>query len=169
MTESMPTHRLRVWTRFGVSAEELWGQITDADGIVAEFPWWAPFRITRPKALAAALADGADSVRAPAIVGPVRFDIVARILTPGRSFEDRGESPFFSHFVHTRTVEPTADGARLLDDLLLAPAAFSPWVIRGTTRLFAARHRKLAQRLPADARTVATTVLRDVLEHELED
>jgi len=162
-----PAYRLRVSTRYLAPVEDVWAQKSDPHAIMAEFPPWVPFRINRPADLLSAWADGAHSVRSPARIGPIPWEVQVRLLEPGRAFEDRGASKLFSLFVHTHTLEPTRDGTRYLDDLWFTPTFAPELVARTVRRVFVARHRRSARVLLADPQSVGHAVLRHVLEDEL--
>ena len=161
-----PLYRLRVSTRYRVSAEQLWAHVTDVEAIAAEFPPWAPFHFTRPGDVAHALADGAKQARIPARLGVLPWTAEVNLTEPGRSYENLGDSSLFSVFLHIHTVEAVSDGARRLDDVWFTPTQFPALFARWTSRLFVARHRRAAKVLAADARTVGHCILRDVFEDE---
>jgi ligand-binding SRPBCC domain-containing protein len=164
--ESRPTYRLRVSTRFWVPAEDVWAHKTDPKAIMAEFPMWVPFRINRPDDLIAALSEGASTVRSPARVGLLPWEVQVQIVEPGRLYVDRSESSLMNFFVHQHCVEVASDGTHYTDDIWFTPAVAPALTARLLRRVFAARHTRAAQVMPADPRTVGHAVLRRVLEDE---
>lgn len=161
-----PTFRLRVSTRYRETPEVVWAQKTDPEAIMAEFPPWVPFRVTRPADLRAALADGAERVRSPARLGLLPWEVQLTMLEPGRAFEDRATTALFDLYVHTHRLQPVDDGTHYLDDLWFAPRVAPELVARILRRTFVARHRRAARSLAADPLTVGHAVLRHVLEDE---
>ncbi len=164
--DSRPAYRLRVSTRYLAPPAEVWAQKFDPVAIMAEFPFWAPFRIGRPEEVTAALADGATRLRVPARFGPLPWEAVVRVLEPGLSFEEHGTSSLFALYHHTHHLQPISDGTHYLDDLWFTPAAGGERFAALVRRLFVARHRRAARVLPAEHYTVGHAVLRHVLEDE---
>ena len=167
--DSRPAYRLRVTTRYLAPPAEVWAQKSDPVAIMAEFPLWAPFKITRPDEVAAALADGATRLRVPARLGPFPWEAVVRVTEPGLSFEGHGTSSLFSLYHHTHQLKPIADGTHYLDDVWFTPAAGGERFAQVVCRLFVARHRRAARVLAAEQYTVGNAVLRHVLEDEVLD
>jgi ligand-binding SRPBCC domain-containing protein len=162
------TFRLRVWTRYFSTVDEVWAVKTDPACIAAEL---RPF-----VQLSAEDADGLiEAVRAGR---PMRSD--ARLLpfgvdwpielsesVPGEFFKGTTTNAIFSRFEHTHTFQPTSDGCRYVDDVVFTPALPAAKMIAILTRrLFVHRHRVAAERLSPDGRTVGTSVLRVLLEED---
>jgi ligand-binding SRPBCC domain-containing protein len=164
-----PAYRLRISTRYLAPPEQVWAQKSDPQAIMAEFPPWAPFRLNRPADVAAALADGADRLRAPARLGLMPWEASVRLLEPGLAYEDIGTSSLFTFFHHTHRLQPVSDGTHYLDDVWFTPAFAPELSARVLRRVFVVRHRRAAQVLPADPQSVGHAVLRHVLEDETLD
>lgn len=164
--DTHPAYRLRVSTRFRAPPDAVWAHKTDPRAIMAEFPPWAPFRINRPDDLLTAWADGAPTVRSPARVGLVPWEVHVHLVEPGRVYVDRGVSSLMRLFVHQHKVTPASDATHYTDDVWFTPAVAPELTARILRRLFVARHRRAATVLEADARTVGHAVLRHVMEDE---
>ena len=161
--------RLRVWTRYFTTPAAVWAYKTDPERIQAELRPWLSLRLADPDALRAALTAGQTALETTARLTPpgIAWPLQIQLVTPGACFEDRSENALFSRFEHRHTVEETPDGSRYIDDVVFQPrlpAAKLAAIL--TQRLFVHRHRVAAQHLPADARTVGTSILRVLIEEQ---
>ena len=164
--EIRPVYRLRVSTRHLAPVAELWARKTDPAAVMQEFPVWAPFRINRPDAISAAVAEGAPRLRVPARVGPVPWESTVWVVEPGRSFANVGTSALFTLFHHTQSLQETGNGTHVLDDIWFTPTRGGDFFAGMVTRVFVARHRRAAEAIPADSHSIGHAVLRHVLEDE---
>jgi ligand-binding SRPBCC domain-containing protein len=162
------TFRLRVWTRYFSTVEEVWAVKTDPACVAAEFRPWLHFTSDSADELVAAVRGG-GSTTASARLLPlgVRWPIHLTGSTPGEQFSDTSVNALFSRFEHTHVFEPTPDGCRYIDDVVFTPALPAAKLTAILTRrLFVHRHRVASQRLSPDDRTIGTSVLRVLLEEE---
>lgn len=162
------TFRLRVWTRYFSSPEEVWAVKTDPACLAAEFRPWLSFSVDDPDGLLAAVRSG-GSAEAQARLLPlgIRWPISLTGSTPGEQFADTSTNALFSRFEHSHIFQPTPDGCRYIDDVVFTPALpANKLTAILTRRLFVHRHRIAAGRLPADQRTIGTSVLRVLLEED---
>lgn len=165
----MPITRfhLRVWTRFFASPEEVWRVKTDPATVEAEF---LPhrFRLGAPADLSGALEPPVHLDASIAFFGlPPALRWPSEIVewVPGERFRDRSENLLFREFDHLHLLEPTPDGCRYVDAVTFTPALPAQKLTAILTRrLFLARHRAAATRLPADPQATAVGVLRVLLE-----
>jgi len=166
-TADAPTWRLRVWTRFLAPAQDVWAYKTSLVGLRTEL---SPLRlvIADPQGMERALAQGRPGHFQARLVPPgVAWPIDLVEVEPGRLFADHSDNALFSRFEHRHLVEPTPDGARYVDDLLLSPRGpLRGAILSLTVRLFQHRHRRAARDLPHDPRVCGITVLREQLAHE---
>ena len=159
------TFRLRTWTRFHASPEEVWAWKINFENNRREL-WPHDLSLTEAGALDRALAgpwpvDLRATFRVlglpPTLEWPIRVDNVI----DGRQFRDTSSNPLFRRFEHTHLVEPTGDGCRYVDDLVFTPA----WPTQKlaailTQRTFVRRHHVAAKVFRADPQATAVSVLR---------
>ncbi|MFT5685522.1 MAG: ligand-binding SRPBCC domain-containing protein [Myxococcota bacterium] len=160
------TFRLRVWTRYFSPPEKVWAVKTDPDCLAAELRPWLRFSVSDADGLLAAVRSG-DSAESEARLLGIRWPIHLTGSTPGEQYADTSTNALFSRFEHTHVFEPTPDGCRYIDDVVFTPALpANKLTAILTRRLFVHRHRVVAQRLPADLKTIGTSILRVLLEEE---
>lgn len=163
------TFRLRVWTRFLVPADEVWRIKTRGESLRAEFPAWLPFSVGDEAALERAF-QACEPCEVTGSLGlgipwPVRLEAVE----PGVRYRYSSQNLLYRRFEHEHIFEPTLDGCRYIDDVIFEPALPAAKALAlSTLWLFQGRHRRAARLLPVDEQSVATGVLR-VLVEELED
>lgn len=162
------TFRLRVWTRYYSPVAEVWAVKTDPACIAAELRPYLQLSVGDADALSDAVRAG-QTLHTDARLLPlgVSWPIELVESTPGESFKSLSSNSLFSRFEYTHTFQPNDEGCRYIDDVVFTPALPTAKMIAILTRrLFVHRHRVAAQRLPADARTVGTSVLRVLLEED---
>ena len=165
------TFRLRVWTRFFASVEEVWALKTDGDHLRSEFPWFAPFRVDDEERLRAAFEAcepcEVDGRFGPAgLSWPLRLEAVERCVR----YRDTSENVLYSRFEHEHLFEAASDGCRYIDEVTFTPnGPAQKAVALSTLWVFRHRHRVTARKLPADTRTVGTGILRVLVEDSWED
>lgn len=153
------TFHLRVWTRYFEPPERLWAARTDLGRLAAEFPAWAPLSLADPGALSAAVAAGGP-LESQARVGLLPWPFALTQVEPGVAYQDTSDNALFARWAHTLRVEPTADGARVVDAVTFTPRLPAKPTAILTQRFFVQRHVRAAVGLSADARTVGVSVLR---------
>jgi ligand-binding SRPBCC domain-containing protein len=164
------TFKLRVWTRYFTSVEEVWAHKTTPAHLLAELPYWA-----RP----ALSAKDIDTLReailhnrpaeVSARVGLLKLSWPIRLVhsAPPLLFEDHSENRMFSRFEHRHQLEEAPDGCRYIDQVTFTPRGPSAKLSALSLKwVFERRHRVAARHLPADQRTIGTAVLRVLIEED---
>ncbi|MDG1484407.1 MAG: hypothetical protein P8R54_32755 [Myxococcota bacterium] len=162
------TFRLRVWTRYFSSPEQVWAVKTDPACLAAEFRPWLSFSVDDPEGLFSTIRSGGSAeTHARLLPLGIRWPISLTCSAPGAEYADTSENVLFSRFEHTHVFQPTPDGCRYVDDVIFTPALpANKLTAILTRRLFVHRHRIAAGRLMADERTIGTSVLRVLLEED---
>ena len=162
------TFRLRVWTRYYSTVDEVWEVKTDPACVAAEFRPWLHFSADDTDGLVEAVRTGhAMETSARLLPLGVRWPINLVESVPRERFYDTSINALFTRFEHTHVFQPTSDGCRYVDDLVFTPALTASKMIAVLTRrLFIHRHRIASRRLNPDGRTVGTSVLRVLLEED---
>ena len=162
------TFRLRVWTRYYSPIDEVWAVKTDPSFMKAELRPYVQLSVDDADALMDAVRGGRP-LRTDARLLPFGLGWPIELVEsiPGESFRDTSTNAIFSRYEHSHIFQSTVDGCRYIDDVVFTPSLpASKMTAILTRRLFVHRHRVASERLPADARTVGTSVLRVLLEED---
>jgi len=162
MTEAW---RLRVWTRFLATADEVWRLKTDPAALSNEFrPWiWFTMSSADQATLAAILSepDGVGRVRARLWPSGVRWDMDIEMLQLGTTYRDRSTNGVYREWEHTHRIIPASDATVYVDEVRFVPVVpRAKWLASMTRVLFEHRHYRAAKRLSAEAGTIGVSVLR---------
>ena len=157
--------RLRVWTRFLATAEDVWRLKTDPTALSDEFrPWvWFTMSSADQAKLASIMREpeGAGSVHARLWPSGIRWDMDIEVLEPGSAYRDRSTNGLYQQWEHTHRILPASDATVYVDEVRFIPALpRSKWLASMTRRLFEHRHYRSSKRLPAEPGTVGVSVLR---------
>ena len=170
---AMPTaFLLRVWTRFFASPEEVWAAKTDPVALAKEFRPYLSFSADA-EAMSRAFQSGVPT-DIPAKLRPLGLPLgiswpvrIGEVRRP-ELYSDTSENKIYSRFSHVHSIEVTPDGCRYIDAVTFAPRAFPKATALLTERLFRHRHRVSAKSLSADPQATGVTVLRVLIEEEVE-
>ena len=157
--------RLKVWTRFFASPEEVWRLKTDPVVLADEFkPWvWLSMSASEQETLATALSseDGVAHVSTRLLPIGMRWNMDVEVLDCGVAYRDRTSNRLFLDWEHTHCLIPASDATLYMDDVRFVPATYSSKTVASLMRrLFEHRHRQSAKRLPAEQGSVGVSVLR---------
>lgn len=163
------TFHLRVWTRYFASVEQVWAFKTDPRRLAEEFRPYLIFLLRDTDALRRAWHGEPGEVRARLLPLGVCWPLRVEEVDAPHRFRDTSQNRLYARFEHEHIFEPTPDGCRYIDVVTFTPTLpLQKLTAILTRRLFVHRHRVAARHLPADARTVGTSVLRVSLVDEPE-
>ena len=161
------TYKLRCWTRFLASPEEVWALKTDPARLEAEMmpvlkmhfeDADAPARALRAEGLPASFS---SEIQLGGVIGLLDWPVEIAEVEPGRRLVDRSTNDLFSRWEHEHLVEPASDATRYLDSVIFTPRPSQhELVAQMVQRFFVHRHRRAAKWLPTDKRATAVAMLR---------
>ncbi len=157
--------RLRVWTRFLATTEEVWRLKTDPAALADEFrPWiWFTMSSADQAALASIMGepDGTGRVCMRLWPSGLRWDMDIEVLQHGMAYRDRSSNAVYRQWEHTHRIIPASDATVYVDEVRFVPAVpGAKWLASVTRALFEHRHHRASKRLPAEPGTVGVSVLR---------
>lgn len=156
--------RLRVWTRFRASPEEVWAIKTDPDALAAEFRPFGYFSLseTERSMMQAAFSEASSCalrLRIPpfGLEWPMNIDVVEN----ERIYRDRSSNSIYQEWSHYHRIVPSSDGALYVDEVVFVSALpVDRWLAKLTKNLFVHRHKMAARCLPTEFGTVGVAMLR---------
>ncbi|MCB9614023.1 MAG: hypothetical protein H6721_20195 [Sandaracinus sp.] len=146
---------LEVTSTLRASADEVWDHASTMDGVNHELAPWVRMRVPRAARDLALFDAPTDREAFPSVMlafGVLPFDVhhlaLERIVE--RGFDEESWSWMQRRWRHERRVEPTAEGCRVTDRLLVEPRFAPSALVRPVVRaIFESRHRRLRRRFGA--------------------
>jgi ligand-binding SRPBCC domain-containing protein len=161
------TYKLRCWTRFLATPEEVWALKTDPARLDAEMmpvlrvhfeDADAPARAMKGEGLPASFQ---SQIQLGGVIGLLDWPVEITAVEPGRRLVNTSTNDLFSRWEHEHLFEPATDATRYLDSVIFTPRpAHHELIAQLVQRFFVHRHKRAAKCLPTDKRATAVAMLR---------